>query len=171
MRTAFSTPSGNVDSSPFPTTSSSPRSFPVSTAGIFPGTPVFFKFSGFTRNSLFTHISLKGLLDCLQLELSNCCCFIWFSLSFQCCGKTSRSVTSEDLFLILKCDKFFFNESLDLLFRSVNGDVFLSSVHVIFLDLDEHRSPAFHWFHTSPNSLFQLYFHLAELGFVSDEIQ
>lgn len=42
---------------------------------------------------------------------------------------------------------------------------------MIFLDLDEHRSPAFHWFYASQNSLFQLYFHLGELGFVSDVIQ
>lgn len=137
----------------------------------FPCNSFFFKFSGFTSNSLLTYISLKGLLNCLQLELSNCCSFIWFSLSFQCLGKTSRLMTSEDLFPILKCDKFFFNESLDLLFRSVNGDVFLSRVHVIFLDLDEHRFPAFCWFHTSPNSLFQLYFHLSELRFVSDVVQ
>lgn len=67
----------------------------------------FFNFSGFTSSSLLRYISLKGLLDGLQFELSNCCSFMWFTLSFQCFGKTSRSMTSEDLFLILKCDKFF----------------------------------------------------------------
>lgn len=108
-RTAFSMRSGSADSFLFLTTSSSPRSFPVSTAGIFPAIPGFLRFQGSQAIGLLflTYISLKGLLDCLQLELSSRCCFLWFSLSFQCFGKTSRSMASEDLFLILKCDNFF----------------------------------------------------------------
>lgn len=79
-------------------------------------------------------------------------------------------MTSEDLFLILKCVKFF-NESFDLLFKTVNGDVFLSCVHMIFLCLDEYCFPALHWLQEGSKSLFQLYFHLGELRPVHDVIQ
>lgn len=78
MRTAYFMRLENVDSFLFPTTSSSPQSFPVSTVGVFSSAitdflKFFLSFEGLQAMSLLllsTYISLKGILDCLKLELS-----------------------------------------------------------------------------------------------------
>lgn len=64
----------------------------------------------------------------------------------------------------------FFNQSFDLLFKTVNEDVFLSCVCMLFLYLDEYCFPALHWLPIFSNSLLQLYFHLGKLRLVHDVI-
>lgn len=64
----------------------------------------------------------------------------------------------------------FFNESFDLLFKTVNGDVLLRYVCVIFLYLDEYCFPALHWLPICSNSLLYLCFHLGKLRLVHDVI-